>query len=63
VNVRGSRPRAVPVLARYHERLLASAVFACERLVTGGTDPDRGNITNPLVTALAGGLLLRLRDA
>jgi integrase len=55
VAVRGRRPRAVPVLARYHQPLLASAAFAGERLVTGGTSPDPGNITNPLVTALAGG--------
>jgi len=53
--VRGRRPRAVPVLARYHGLLLASAAFAGTGLVTGGTDPQRGNITNPLVTALAGG--------
>jgi hypothetical protein len=55
VEVRGARPRAVPVLARYHEPLLASAQFAGEQLVTGGISPDRGNITNPLVAALAGG--------
>ena len=55
VDVRGSRPRAVPVLARYHDTLLASAAFAGNGLVTGGTSPDRGNITTPLVTALAGG--------
>jgi integrase len=55
VTVRGRRPRAVPVLARYHDTLLASAAFAGTGLVTGGTDPDRGNITTPLVTALAGG--------
>jgi integrase len=55
VDVRGPRPRAVPVLARYHKPLLASAAFAGAGLVTGGTDPDRGNITNPVVSALAGG--------
>jgi hypothetical protein len=55
VAVNGRRPRAVPVLARYHEPLLASAAFAGTGLVTGGTDPDRRNITNPLITALAGG--------
>src|SRR5258708_7363482 len=55
VDVRGSRPRAVHVLARYHDTLLASAAFAGNGLVTGGTSPDRGNITTPLVTALAGG--------
>ena len=36
VTVRGRRPRAVPVLARYHEPLLAAAAFAGTGLVTGG---------------------------
>ena len=49
------RPRAVPVLARYHEPLLAAAGFAGEHLVTGGTSPQRHNITNPLTCSLAGG--------
>jgi hypothetical protein len=53
--VRGRRPRAVPVLARYHQRLLAIARFAGGQLITGGTGPARRNVTNPLVTALAGG--------
>jgi integrase len=55
VTVRGGRPRVVPVLARYHQPLLGAAGFAATSLVTGGTSPDRGNITNPLITALAGG--------
>ncbi len=55
VTVGGRRPRVVPVLARYHGPLLASAGFAGTGLVTGGTDTGRGNITNPLVSALAGG--------
>ena len=55
VTVRGRKPRVVPVLARYHGPLLASARFAGGQLVTGGTDPGRRNITTPLVTALAGG--------
>jgi hypothetical protein len=56
VTVRAGRaPRAVPVLARYHVRLLASAEFAGEHLVTGGTGPARHNITNPLTRSLAGG--------
>ena len=55
VIVRGARPRAVPVLARYHQPLLAAAEFAGDQLVTGGTDPDRRNITTPLINALAGG--------
>jgi len=55
VTVRGARPRVVPVLARYHQRLLASAAFAGGNLVTGGTDPARRNVTNPLARSLAGG--------
>ncbi len=55
VTVRGARPWVVPVLARYHEPLLESAGFAGGQLVTGGTDPDRGSITSPLASALAGG--------
>ncbi len=54
--VRGSRaPRAVPVLARYHDRLLASAAFAGDQLACGGTSPERHNISNPLTRSLAGG--------
>ena len=54
-DVHGARPRAVPVLARYHEPLLASAAFAGTGLVTGGHDPARRNVTTPLIRALAGG--------
>jgi integrase len=55
VAVRGARPRTVPVLARYHARLLAAARFAGTGLVCGGADPGRRNLTNPLVRALDGG--------
>jgi hypothetical protein len=56
VTVRAGRAaRVVPVLARYHDALLESAAFAGERLVTGGTDPARHNIANPLTRSLAGG--------
>jgi hypothetical protein len=55
LDVRGSRPRAVPVLARYHARLLAAARFAADGLICGGADPGRRNLTNPLVAALDGG--------
>ena len=51
----GRRPRGVPVLARYHQPLLASAAFAGGGLLTGGSDPARHNITNPLTRSLAGG--------
>jgi integrase len=55
VTVRGARPRAVPVLSRYHERLLAAAAFAGSGLACGGADPARRNITTPLTRSLAGG--------
>jgi hypothetical protein len=55
VTVRGARARTVPVLSRYHGRLLAAARFAGTALICGGTDPGRRNITNPLVAALDGG--------
>ena len=55
VQVRGPRARAVPVLARYHARLLAAARFAGAGLVCGGTDPGRRNLTSKLVSALDGG--------
>jgi len=55
VSVRGARPRAVPVLARYHARLLAAARSAGTGLVCGGADPGRRNLTNPLIRALDGG--------
>jgi integrase len=55
VTVRGARPRMVPVLARYHARLLAAARFAGTGLVCGGADPGRRNLTNPLIRALDGG--------
>ena len=55
VEVRGRRPRVVPVLARYHDLLLASAAFAGDRLVTGGRDPHRRNLATPLLRALVGG--------
>jgi hypothetical protein len=55
VAVCGRRARMVPVLSRYHGRLLAAARFAGTTLICGGADPGRRNITNPLITALDGG--------
>jgi integrase len=55
VSVRGARPRTVPVLSRYHSRLLAAARCAGSGLVCGGIDPGRRNLTNPLIRALDGG--------
>jgi hypothetical protein len=55
VVVRGARARTVPVLDRYHARLLAAAAFAGTGLICGGADPGRRNLTNALITALDGG--------
>jgi integrase len=55
VTVGGARARTVPVLDRYHARLLAAAGFAGSWLICGGADPGRRNLTNPLVAALDGG--------
>jgi hypothetical protein len=61
--VRGGRaPRAVPVLARYHPPLLEAAGYAAGRLICGGRDPQRRNITCPLVSSLAGGAGLPALD-
>jgi hypothetical protein len=45
----------VPVLARYHDRLAAAAQLAGTRLLIGGCDPARRNLTYPLIAALSGG--------
>ena len=55
VAVRGPRARAVPVLSRYQDRLLAAAESAGSGLVCGGTGTGRRNITSPLVRSLDGG--------
>jgi integrase len=55
VRAGGRRPRMVPVLARYHQPLLAAAAFAGTGLITGGTNPARQNITTGLIRSLSGG--------
>jgi hypothetical protein len=51
VVVAGRRPRVVPVLARYHGRLLEAAGFAKDRYLIGGIDPGRENVTDRIVHA------------
>ena len=51
VKVRGGRPRVVPVLARYHEPLLASAAFAEDSTGHRGDRPgsqEPGHPADPL---------------
>jgi hypothetical protein len=55
VQVSGLRPRAVPVLSRYHGPLLAAARAAGDGPVCGGRDHSRRNLTNRLVASLDGG--------
>jgi hypothetical protein len=55
VAVGGRRARVVPVLARYHQRLSDSASFAGAGWIIGGVDPDRHDVTTPLISSLAGG--------
>ncbi len=51
----GRRPRVVPVLSTYHDRLAESARFAGRRLLIGGTSTSRRNVTTPLTSSLSGG--------
>jgi integrase len=62
VEVGGARARTVPVLSRYHEPLLAAARFAGDGYVIGGVNPQRRNVTAPLVGSLAGGIDLPRLD-
>lgn len=55
VEVKGRRPRAVPVLSAYHDRLCAAASFFGARYLVSGENPDSHNVTNPLITSLSGG--------
>lgn len=62
VQVGGARARSVPVLERYHERLLDAAMFSGERYLIGGRDPDRRNVTDSLSALLSSdGSLPRLQ--
>lgn len=53
VSVSGRRPRSVPVLERYQPPLLEAAAFAGERLIVGGREPGRRNVSDELCRALS----------
>jgi integrase len=55
VEVGGRRPRAVPVLVSYHDRLAQTAEFFGAAYLVSGTNPDSHNVTNPLIRSLSGG--------
>lgn len=53
VVVGGTRARSVPVLERYQQLLLEAARFAGERLICGGREPGRRNVSDVLCAALS----------
>jgi integrase len=53
VAVGGRRARSVPIRERYQQPLLTAARFAGERLIVGGREPGRRNITDELCAALS----------
>lgn len=53
VIVGGRRARSVPVLERYQQPLLGAAAFAADRLLVGGREPGRRNISDELCAALS----------
>ncbi len=55
VLVKGKRPRAVPVLSPFQERLIEAASFAAGDYIIGGSDARRRNVTSNLISSLAGG--------
>jgi integrase len=55
VDVRGARPRTVPVRSELAQRALGAAHFAKEGFIVGGAEPSRRNVTSPLIASLCGG--------
>jgi integrase len=54
VTLSGRRARSVPVLAGYQRPLLEAARYAGERLIVGGREPGRRNVSDALCAALSG---------
>lgn len=55
VCVAGRHPRVVPVRSELAERALAAAAWSGPGFVVGGAEPNRRNVTSPLIASLAGG--------
>lgn len=55
VLVKGRSPRVVPVRAELHSRALNAAHFVGAGFIVGGAEPNRRNVTSPLIASLAGG--------
>jgi len=56
------RPRVVPLLADFGDRLGSDAAFLGDALMIGGVDEARRNVTGRLVASVAGGLDLSRLD-
>ncbi len=55
VRVEGRRPRCVPVLAAYHDRLLATSAYFSDRYLVSGSEPRSHNVSTPTIGSLSGG--------
>lgn len=55
VEVRARAPRTVPVRAELSARALGAAAWARTGFIVGGAEPNRRNVTSPLIASLAGG--------
>jgi hypothetical protein len=55
VRVEGRHPRHVPVLAPYHDRLIATAAYFSDRYLVSGTEPRSHNVSTPTIGSLSGG--------
>lgn len=55
VEVRGAHPRVVPVRHEMAERALAAARSSGPAFIVGGAEPNRRNVTSPLIASLSGG--------
>ncbi len=53
--MKGRSPRVVPVRAEHHFRVLDAARFIGTGFIVGGAEPNRRNVTSPLIASLAGG--------
>ncbi|MFZ0664176.1 MAG: hypothetical protein WAM97_00360 [Acidimicrobiales bacterium] len=55
VEVSGTHARIVPVRAEFSTRALQSAAWANDDFIIGGADPNRRNLTTPLLASMSRG--------
>jgi integrase len=54
VTATGTRPRVVPLLARFCDRALAAASFSGDDFIVGGVELNRRNVTSRLIASMSG---------